>query len=145
VFCDERTTRSGVLGNLAQKKTRRETAGLFVRMLLRRRRRKWQANLDLRDFESIVANMSEQELDELQAAIDERRGALLHRTVVERRDHGRGVLQLESRSYAHKDGERTERGPYWYFHYREGAEHHTMYIGKTDAPEGVVDRKLLGF
>jgi hypothetical protein len=113
--------------------------------VVRRRRRKWQPNVDLRNFESIVANMSERELDELQAAIDERRGALLHRTVVERRDHGRGVLQLESRSYARKDGECTEHGPYWYFHYREGTKHHTMYIGKTDAPESMVDRKLLSF
>lgn len=100
--------------------------------------------MDLRDFDSIVTNMSEQELDGLQAAIDERRGAFLQRMVVERRDHSCGVLQLETRTYARKDGEHTERGPYWYFYYQKGTKQHTMYVGNTDAPEDVVDRKLLG-
>jgi hypothetical protein len=52
-------------------------------------------------------------------------------------------LQLESRAYRRKkDGELTERGPYWYFHYREGGKQRTLYVGKTDNPEAVVDEKL---
>jgi hypothetical protein len=52
-------------------------------------------------------------------------------------------LQLEGRAYRRrKDGEVTERGPYWYFHYREGGRQRTLYIGKTDNPEAKVDEKL---
>jgi hypothetical protein len=89
--------------------------------------------------------MNDRELDRLQAAIDHRRGALQKKqsTVLERRDYRNGVLQLESRAYKRKkDGELTERGPYWYFHYREGGQQRTLYLGKTDNPEAVVDEKL---
>jgi hypothetical protein len=92
-----------------------------------------------------VAEMDERELDRLQAAIDRRRGSLKKKqsTVLERREHRNGVLQLEGRTYRRKkDGELTERGPYWYFHYREGGRQRTLYIGKTDNPEAVVDEKL---
>jgi hypothetical protein len=41
--------------------------------------------------------------------------------VMERRNYGSGILQLERRAYRRKDGTLTERGPYWYFHFREGA------------------------
>jgi len=52
-------------------------------------------------------------------------------------------LQLEGRAYRRKkDGESTERGPYWYFHYREGGKQRTLYLGKTDNPEAVVNEKL---
>ena len=64
-------------------------------------------------------------------------------TVLERREHRNGVLQLEGRAYRRKkDSELTQRGPYWYFHYREGGKQRTLYIGKTDNPEAVVDEKL---
>jgi hypothetical protein len=33
------------------------------------------------------------------------------------------------------------RGPYWYFHYREGGKQKTLYIGKSEEPETAVDRK----
>ena len=92
-----------------------------------------------------IAQMDEQELDRLQATIDRRRGALKKKqsTVLERRDYLNGVLQLEGRAYRRKkDGELTERGSYWYFHYREGGKQRTLYIGKTDNPEAVVDEKL---
>ncbi len=63
--------------------------------------------------------------------------------MVERRDHQNGVLQLERRAYRRKkDGELTQRGPYWYFHFREGGRQRTLYIGKTDNPETVVGEKL---
>ena len=90
-----------------------------------------------------IAEMDEQELDRLQAAIDRRRGRSKQSTVLERREHRNGVLQLEGRAYRRKkDGELTERGLYWYFHYREGGKQRTLYVGKTDNPEAVVDEKL---
>ena len=83
-----------------------------------------------------IAEMDEQELDRLQAAIDRRRGGSKQSTVLERREYRNGILQLEGRAYRRKkDGELTERGPYWYFHYREGGKQRTLYIGKTDNPE----------
>ena len=90
-----------------------------------------------------IAEMDEQELDRLQAAIDHRRGGSKQSTVLERRDYLNGLLQLEGRTYRRKkEGELTESGPYWYFHYREGGRQRTLYIGKTDNPEAVVDEKL---
>ena len=92
-----------------------------------------------------IEAMEGQELDRLQTAIDRRRGALKKKqsTVLERRDYRNGILQLESRAYRRKkDDQLTERGPYWYFHYREGGKQRTLYIGKTDNPEAVVDEKL---
>ena len=63
-------------------------------------------------------------------------------TIEERRDYRDGVLQLEKRAYRRKDGGLTERGPYWYFHYRQGGTQRTLYIGKADNPETVVDERL---
>jgi len=105
-------------------------------------------HINKRKVDSIVdsiAEMDEQELARLQDAIDRRRGSLRKKqsTVLERRDYRNGVLQLEGRAYRRKkDGEQTERGPYWYFHYREGGRQRTLYIGKADAPEAIVDEKL---
>jgi hypothetical protein len=57
-------------------------------------------------------------------------------TVLERREHRNGVLQLEGRAYRRKkDGELTERGALLVFLYREGGKQRTLYIGKTDNPE----------
>jgi hypothetical protein len=90
-----------------------------------------------------IAEMDEQELDRVQAAIDHRRGGSRQSTVLERREYRNGLLQLEGRAYRRKkDGELTETGPYWYFHYREGGKQRTLYVGKTDNPEAVVDEKL---
>jgi hypothetical protein len=92
---------------------------------------------------SHIEQMSAEELDQLQAAINRRRqqvgdGPL--NTVVERRDYQNGILQLERRAYRHKkDGGVTQRGPYWYFHFREGGRQKTMYVGQTDNPEARVD------
>jgi hypothetical protein len=92
-----------------------------------------------------IAEMDEQELDRLQAAIDHRRSYFRKKqsSVLERRNYRNGLLQLEVRAYRRKkDGELTEIGPYWYFHYREGGRQRTLYVGKTDTPEAVVDEKL---
>jgi len=99
-------------------------------------------------FDSLVASietMDDQQLERLQAPIDRRRGELKEKqsTVIERRNYRNGILQLEGRAYRRKkDGESTERGPYWYFHYREGGKQRTLYLGKTDNPEAVVNEKL---
>jgi hypothetical protein len=94
---------------------------------------------------SCIEQMSTEELDQVQEAIDRRRQQLGDRpvsTVVERRSYRNGVLQLERRAYRRKDGGLTERGPYWYFHFREGGKQRTLYIGKTDNPETRVDETI---
>jgi len=99
-----------------------------------------------------IAQMDEWELERLQDAIDRRRGSLKKNnnkekqsTVLERREHRNGLLQLEGRAYKRKkDGQLTQRGPYWYFHYREGGRQRTLYIGKTDNPEAKVDEMMIG-
>jgi hypothetical protein len=94
---------------------------------------------------SLIEQMNAEELDRLQEAVDRRRQQLGDKpvsTVVERRNYGNGILQLERRAYKRKDGGLTDRGPYWYFHFREGGRQRTLYIGKTDNPEAVVNEKL---
>ena len=92
---------------------------------------------------SLIEQMSAEQLDQLQQAINRRRQQLGDgpvSTVVERRDHRNGILQLEKRAYRRKkDGKLTQRGPYWYFHFREGGRQKTMYVGQTDDPEARVD------
>ena len=91
---------------------------------------------------SLIEQMNAEQLDQLQQAIDHRRQQLAARplsTVVQRRDYQNGILQLERRAYRRKkDGKLTQRGPYWYFHFREGGRQKTMYLGKTDDPEAKV-------
>ena len=104
------------------------------------------------DIIESVTELDERELDRLQATIDRRRGSLKKKrqgkqqsTVIERREYRNGVLQLESRTYRRKtDGELTERGPYWYFHYRKGGRQRTLYIGKTNNPEAKVNEIMEG-
>jgi hypothetical protein len=91
---------------------------------------------------SLIEQMDAEQLDHLQKAIDHRRQQIGDEpvsAVVERRDYQNGVLQLERRAYRRKDGGLTERGPYWYFHFREGGRQKTMYLGKTDNPEAKVE------
>jgi len=91
----------------------------------------------------LIEQMSAEQLHQLQQAINRRRQQMADgplSTVVERRDYRNGVLQLERRAYRRKkDGQLTERGPYWYFHFREGGRQKTMYVGQTDNPEARVD------
>jgi hypothetical protein len=105
------------------------------------------------NIDSIVATIAqfdERDLDRLQAALNRRRGTLEEEdkkqsTVIERREHRNGVLQLEGRAYRRKkDGELNEMGPYWYFHFREGGKQRTLYLGKTDNPEAKVDEIMEG-
>jgi hypothetical protein len=62
--------------------------------------------------------------------------------VLEYRHHQDGLLQKEWRVYRRKsDGRERERGPYWYFLYREGGKQKKIYLGKTDDPEGALEAK----
>ena len=94
-----------------------------------------------------IAQMDQRELDRLQVALDQRRGELRKKQspVLERREYRNGLLQLEGRTYQRKkDGKLIERGPYWYFHYREGGRQRTLYVGKTDNPESKVGEIMEG-
>jgi hypothetical protein len=94
-----------------------------------------------------IERMNREQLDRIQEAVDRRRRQLGDgpvSTVEERRSYRNGVLQLERRAYRRKDGELTERGPYWYFHYREGGRQRTMYLGKTTSPERKVEEMMEG-
>jgi isocitrate lyase len=107
--------------------------------------------------QDIIARSDAEELELLDAAIRERRAELgLEEPtpreceastkdpvsqVVERRAHEDGELVLERRAYVRKDGTRTWRGPYWYFHTREGSRQKTIYLGKTDQPEAKLSEK----
>ena len=83
-----------------------------------------------------IQSMDARELDRLQSAVDRRRQELAgaevapptasSSTIIERRTHGSGVLQLEMRGGS---------GPYWYFHHRKDGKQKTVYIGKTEEPE----------
>jgi hypothetical protein len=103
-------------------------------------------HMPMKAFISHIQQMNAQQLHHLQQAIDQRRQQIGDRplsTVVERRDYQNGILQLERRAYRRKkDGGLTERGPYWYFHFREGGRQKTMYLGKTDDPEAKVDEVM---
>ncbi len=88
-----------------------------------------------------ISKMSGPELERLREAVERRRERLKQSTVLERRSYGSGILQLELRTNP-KTG--TTRGPYWYFHYREGGKQRTLYVGKTDDPEGALAEKLGG-
>jgi hypothetical protein len=99
-------------------------------------------HMNMQAIISLIEQMDDDQLHHLQDAIDRRRHQLADRplsTVVERRDYQNGVLQLEKRAYKRKDGGLTQRGPYWYFHFREGGRQKTMYLGKTDDPEAKVE------
>jgi hypothetical protein len=95
--------------------------------------------MDLDAILEAISSMSGPELERVREALDSRRYRLAQSTVVERRSYGSGLLQLEYRANP-KTG--TTRGPYWYFHYRDGGRQRTLYVGKTDDPEGTLAEKL---
>src|SRR5215212_2403737 len=101
-------------------------------------------HISMESFLSGINQANAEQLDQLQQAINRRRQQLADgplSTVVERRDYQNGVLQLERRAYRRKkDGGLTHRGPYWYFHFREGGRQRTKYVGQTDDPEARMDQ-----
>ena len=86
-----------------------------------------------------ISKLSGPELSRVRKAVEHRRELLKQSTVAERRNHGRGILQLEYRANP-KTG--TQRGPYWYFYWREEGRQRSLYLGKTDDPEGVLAGKF---
>jgi hypothetical protein len=98
-----------------------------------------RGSMDLDAIVEAVSNMSGPDLERVREAVDSRRERLAQSTVVERRSYGSGILQLEYRANP-KTG--RQRGPYWYFHYREGGRQRTLYVGKTDDPEAALAEKL---
>ena len=90
----------------------------------------------------VISHLSGPELERVREAVERRREQLVKQsTLVERRNHARGILQLEYRANP-KTG--TRRGPYWYFYWREEGRQHSLYLGKTADPEGALAAKLLG-
>ncbi len=90
----------------------------------------------MHNIDELIASLdhlSPADLDRLQAAIDAKRQHVSTSSVVERRNHLDGILQLEYRTNP-KTGK--QRGPYWYFKHRKDGKQKTVYIGATDDPEG---------
>jgi len=65
-----------------------------------------------------ISHLSGPELERVREAVERRRERLAQSTIVEQRSFGSGILQLGYRTNPNMG---TKRGPYWYFHYREGA------------------------
>ena len=87
-----------------------------------------------------ISTLSGPELSRVREALERRREQLVKQsTVAERRNHARGILQLEYRTNP-KTG--TRRGPYWYFYWREEGRQHSLYVGKTDDPEALLEEKF---
>jgi hypothetical protein len=97
------------------------------------------------DAETIIAalpTLDVEELDRVRVAVEAMSSRPKGPTMLERRSYRHGLLQLEVRTYTRKNGSEARRGPYWYFHYRQDGKQKTLYIGKTEEPERVVDSKL---
>ena len=95
--------------------------------------------MDLSVILEAISHMSGPELERVREAVERRQKRLAQSTVVELRSFGNGILQLEYRTNP-KTG--TQRGPYWYFHYREEGKQRTLYVGKTADPEEALAEKL---
>jgi hypothetical protein len=95
--------------------------------------------MKLNELVQAISNLSGPELITVRKAVEQRREQLRQSSVIERRNHGRGILQLEYRANP-KTG--TQRGPYWYFYWREAGKQCSLYLGKTEEPEEVLTEKL---
>jgi hypothetical protein len=95
--------------------------------------------MDIDAILDAIGEITGADLERVRKAVEARREGLAQSNVVERRSHGDGLLQLEYRANP-KTGVR--RGPYWYFHWRESGKQRTIYVGKTDEPEKVLQEKL---
>ncbi len=96
--------------------------------------------MNLEELVAAIVRLSGPELTRVRTALEQRAQQLIKpSTVFERRNHEHGMLQLEYRQYP-KTG--TRRGPYWYFYWREESHQHSLYLGKTDHPETVLDEKF---
>lgn len=101
------------------------------------------------DVEQLIAELEDldrPELERLEEALAYQLRKLRQKSpavsgVLEYRPYDDGTLQAEVRRYYRKDGSVKEQGPYWYFRYHEGGKQKKLYLGRTDDPEGEVDRK----
>lgn len=113
--------------------------------------------MDVEEIISGLAELDRAQLARVQAALDRRLRALWEDApigeagegrpvsgVVEYRPHADGTLQKEVRTYYRKDGTPKEQGPYWYFRYHDGGKQKKLYLGKTDDPEGELERRRTG-
>jgi hypothetical protein len=99
-------------------------------------RKKYRPSLDR--IITAIAEMDRAELDRVQEAVKHRRQEIAQSTVLERRPYRDGVLQLESRRNPKSGTLRI----YWYYRFRSGGKQESLYVGKVDNPEAVVDEKL---
>jgi hypothetical protein len=97
------------------------------------------ASLNVDEIIDAISTLSGPGLDRVRKAVEQRREQLKQSIVAERRNHGSGILQLEYRANP-KTG--TQRGPYWYFYWREAGKQRSLYLGKTEDPEGALAEKL---
>src|SRR4051794_15073893 len=95
--------------------SRRPDANMFVCIHIKERR----CLLNPDEIIEAISNLSGPGLDRVRKALEQRREQLKQSMVAERRNYSRGILQLEYRSNP-KTG--TQRGPYWYFYWREGGK-----------------------
>lgn len=106
------------------------------------------AHKNLEELVAAVATLSIEELEAVEEAARSRRAELeeLSRErasrIVERRPFSDRELTAEMRFYrSRRSGAVSENGRYWVFRYREGGVRKTLYLGKTDDPEGEAVRK----
>jgi hypothetical protein len=80
------------------------------------------------------------DLERVCEAVERRREQLVKQSsVVERWNRGRGIVHLEYRANPKTE---TRRGPYWYFYWREEGKQHSLYVGKTDDLEALLEEKF---
>jgi hypothetical protein len=96
--------------------------------------------LNLDEIIQAISYLSQPELGRVRNALQRRHELLKQSTVAQRRNYGRGILQLEYRT---NPKTATQRGPYWYFYWREAGKQRSLYVGKTDDPEAVLEEKFV--
>jgi hypothetical protein len=68
------------------------------------------------------------------------------RQVVGEKPHSAGTLRLEmvkcGKDRCRKCAKGPAHGPYWYLYFRRSGKLTSKYIGKTEDPEGVLEKKL---
>jgi hypothetical protein len=102
--------------------------------------------MDVEQVISGLENLDRAELERLEEALDRQLRKLRQESpavsgVLEYQPYADGTLQAEIRRYVRKDGSAKEQGPYWYFRYHEGGKQKKIYLGRTDDPEGELQRR----
>ncbi len=95
--------------------------------------------MDVEEILLAIAELGDEDLRRVRDAAAARLRGTSGSEVLERRPYGSGLLQLETKIYP---GTGRSHGPYWYYRWREGGRQHSLYLGKTDAPEAAVEERL---